>query len=193
MKTLQDIFHAHGFGKVAPWVDLANSEEWDGFGKRTDHLSDAEWLAAFLKYWNLAPISRGNSFRRPLQKLRDVLRRAAQKLAAGHAMDSGEISKLNHVLNVPVRQRLIQGQNGWRAELVPVTRDVNWTLAQIAASLTETLAGRQAERVRICANLDCRWIFHDPTKAGTKRWCNDRTCGNRARVRRARAALKRSA
>src|SRR5205807_6517104 len=122
-----------------------------GFGKRTDHLSDPEWLAAFLKYWNLAPISRGDSFRRRLQKLRDVLRRAAQKLAAGHAMDSGEISKLNHVLNVPVRQRLIQGQNGWRAELVPVKRDSNWMLAQLAASLTEMVAGPQGERVRVGA------------------------------------------
>jgi predicted RNA-binding Zn ribbon-like protein len=192
MKAPQNIFYAHGFGKVAPWVDLANSEEWDGFGKRTDHLNNPQWLVAFLKHWKLAPISFGNSARRRLQKLRNTLRRAAQKLATGHTPDAGEISKLNHTLNVPVRQRLVQRQNGWRAELVPVKRDGKWALAQIAASLTETLAGHDAKRVRICANVDCRWIFHDPTKAGTKRWCNDRTCGNRARVRRARAAQKRS-
>jgi len=190
MKAFQNIFYAHGFGKVAPWVDLANSEEWDGFGKRTEHLTDPEWLAAFLKHWKLAPLSHGKSSRLPLANLRMLLRRAAQELAAGHALDAGKIAQLNHVLNVPVRQRLVQRQNGWRAELVPVKRDGNWALAQIAASLTETLAGQDAKRVRICANVDCRWIFHDPTKAGTKRWCNDRTCGNRARVRRARAARK---
>src|SRR6266704_2259221 len=118
---------------------------------------------------------------------------AAQMLAAGRALGPGEVSKLNHALNVLVRQRLVQRQNGWRAELVPVRSDGNWALSQIAASLAETLVGQEAERVRICANADCRWIFHDPTKAGTKRWCNDRTCGNRARVRRARAAKKRNA
>jgi len=139
------------------------------------------------------PISFDSPSRRRLQDLRELLRRAAQKLAAGHSLGTGEITKLNHALNVPVRQRLVQRQNGWRAELLPIQRDGNWTLAQIAASLAETLAGQNAERVRICANADCRWIFHDPTKAGTKRWCNDRTCGNRARVRRARAAQKRSA
>ncbi|HYT19096.1 MAG TPA: CGNR zinc finger domain-containing protein [Candidatus Polarisedimenticolia bacterium] len=190
MKALRNIFYAHGFGKVAPWVDLANSEEWDGFGKRTDHLTDPEWLAAFQKHWKLAPILRGKSSRLRLQNLRELLLSAAQKLAAGHAPNAAEISKLNHALNVPVRQRLVQHQNGWRAQLVPVNRDTNWALAQIAASLTETLAGQQAKRVRICANTDCRWVFHDPTKGGTKRWCNDRTCGNRARVRRARAARK---
>jgi len=193
MKAMQNIFYAHGFGRVAPWVDLANSEECDGFGKRTDHLSDPEWLAAFLKHWKLASILRGKSSRFPLMKLRELLRRAAQKLAMGGALDAGEISKLNHALNVPVRQRLVQRQNGWRTELVPAKRDAKWALAEIASSLTETLAGQQAKRLRVCANLDCRWIFHDPTKAGTKRWCNDRTCGNRARVRRARAAQKQSA
>src|SRR5439155_1648439 len=45
MKTPQNVFYAHGFGKAAPWVDLANSDEWDGFGKRTDHLGDPEWVA----------------------------------------------------------------------------------------------------------------------------------------------------
>src|SRR5437879_5178250 len=103
MKTPQNVFYAHGFGKAAPWVDLANSEEWDGFGKRTDHLSDPEWLAAFQKHWKLAPLSDRKSSRLRLLKLRELLRRAAQKLAAGHALDAGEISKLNHALNVPVR------------------------------------------------------------------------------------------
>jgi predicted RNA-binding Zn ribbon-like protein len=193
MKAAHNIFYAHGFGKLAPWVDLANSEEWDGFGKRTDHLSDREWLTAFVKHWKLPPILHDKSFRLRLLDLRGVLRRAAQKLAAGHALDAGEISRLNHVLNVPVRQQIVQHQNGCGTELIPAKRDGNWALAEIAASLTETLAGRNAQRVRICANADCRWIFHDPTKAGTKRWCNDRTCGNRARVRRARAAQKRNA
>src|SRR5439155_1687701 len=63
MKTPQNVFYARGFGKAAPWVDLANSEEWDGFGKRTDHLSDPEWLAAFQKHWKLAPLSHGKSSR----------------------------------------------------------------------------------------------------------------------------------
>ena len=193
MKAPQNIFYAHGFGKVAPWIDLANSEEWDGFGKRTDHLGDLEWLAAFVKHWKLAPILRGKSSRLRLLNLREVLCQAAQRLAMGQALGAGEIFQLNHALNVPVRQRLVQRQNGWRTEMVPVKRDAHWALAQIAASLTETLARQQAKRVRICANADCRWIFHDPTKAGTKRWCNDGTCGNRSRVRRAREAQKRSA
>src|SRR5256885_17072547 len=144
MKTPQNVFYAHGFGKAAPWVDLANSEEWDGFGKRTDHLSDPEWLAAFQKHWKLAPLSHGKSSRLRLLKLRAVLRRAAQKLAAGHGLGAGEISKLNHVLNVPMRQRLVQRQNGWRAELVPAERGGERGQAEIGASCKQKINGRGA-------------------------------------------------
>ena len=193
MKAPHNIFHTAGFGKVAPWVDLANSEEWDGFGKRTDHFANPQWLATFLKHWNLHPLPSKDVPRRELMQLRVLLRRAAEELAAGGSLDPREIAKLNQALNVPVRQRLVQDQNGIRAETFPVRSDWAWAIARIAASLGEMLANREVGRIRICANSDCRWVFHDPTKARTKRWCNDRTCGNRARVRRARAAQKQKA
>jgi len=130
---------------------------------------------------------------RKLGQLRVLLRRAAEKLAAGGSLDPREISKVNQALKVPVRQKLVQDQNGIRAETVPVRSDWTWVIARIAASLGEMLADREVERIKVCANSDCRWVFYDPTKARTKRWCNDRTCGNRARVRRARAAQKQKA
>jgi len=113
-----------------------------------------------------------------------------KKLAAGGPLGRREISNLNQALNVPVWQKLVQNQNGFHAETVPVRSDWTWVIARIAASLGEMLANHEVERIKVCANSDCRWVFYDPTKARTKRWCSDRTCGNRARVRRARAAQK---
>src|SRR2546430_10082688 len=95
MKTPQNVFYAHGFGKAAPWVDLANSEEWDGFGKRTDHLSDPEWLAAFQKHWKLAPLSHGKSSRLRLLKLD----RKSTRLNSSHSQISYAVfclQKKNH-------------------------------------------------------------------------------------------------
>jgi len=193
MKASHNIFHAAGFGKVAPWVDLVNSEEWDGFGKRTDHFASPRWLATFLKHWNLHPLPSKDVPRRKLVQSRVLLRRAAAKLAAGGSLDPREISKVNQALKVPVRQNLVQDQNEIRAEIVPVRSDWTWVIARIAASLGEMLANQEVERIKVCANSDCRWVFYDPTKARTKRWCSDRICGNRARVRRARAAQRKKA
>jgi len=193
MSAGRDIFGETEFGKVAPWVDLVNSKEWNGFGKLTDHLANPLWLATFLKHWELYPFPSKNVPRRKLEHLRNLLRRTAEKLVAGGSLGHRELSALNHVMNVPFWQKLVQNQNGFRSETVPVRSDWTWVIARIAASFGEMLANRELERIKVCANSDCRWVFHDPTKARTKRWCNDRTCGNRARVRRARAAQKRRA
>ncbi len=139
MKSAPDIFHANGFGKVAPWVDLVNSEEWDGFGKLTDQLANPRWLATFLKHWDLYPLPSKGLPRPKLVKLRNLLRRAAEKLGVGGSLSRREISKLNQALNVPVWQKLIQNQNGFRTETVPVRSDWDWVQARIAASFGEML------------------------------------------------------
>src|SRR5229473_964851 len=102
--TRREIFEAKGFGTAAPWIDLANSEEWDGFGKRTEHLLTPLWLTAFLKHWKLHPVPSSAVPRRELTELRGLLRRVAEKLAAGHSLGSAELSKLNQALKVPASQ-----------------------------------------------------------------------------------------
>ena len=190
MKALHNAYQGTGFGKVAPWVDLVNSEEWDGFGKLTDHLANPRWVATFLKHWELHPFPRTEVPRHKLVRLRALLRSAAERLAGGGAVRQSELATLNQALKVPAWQKLVQNQNGICAETVPVRMDWTWVMARIAASFGEMLANHEMERMKLCANSDCRWVFRDPTKARTKRWCNDSTCGNRARVRRARAAQK---
>lgn len=185
-------FDAAGFGTVAPWVDLVNSEEWDGFGKLTDHLADPRWLAAFLKHWELFPFRTRSVPQSKLAQLRALLRTITEKLANGSAPSPRELSRVNQALNVPVWQKLVQNQNGFSAVAVPAKSDWAWVISRIAASFGEMLANRDVQRIKICANADCSWVFRDPTKARTKRWCNDRTCGNRARVRRARAQKQRA-
>src|SRR5258708_2152199 len=192
MSNVRDIFREAGFGKVAPWVDLVNSEEWIGFGEFTDHLANPRWLATFLKHWELYPFPSKDVPRRKLEQLRSRLRRAAEKLAVGGSIGRSQLSALNQVLNVPAWQKLVQDQNGFRAETIPVRSNWTWVHALIAASFGEMLANQEIERIKGGDNSECRWVFQDPTQARTKRWCDDRTCGDRARVRRARARKRKA-
>src|SRR5712692_10302337 len=129
MKSAPDIFHANGFGKVAPWVDLVNSEEWDGFGRLTDQLANPRWLGAFLKHWDLYPVRSKSVPRRKLARLRSRLRRAAEKAATSDALTRAATSSLKRVLNVPGCQRLVQPQAGFCTESVPVRGDWDWVQA----------------------------------------------------------------
>jgi len=186
MKQRADNYVALGFGKEYAWLDLANSLEWNGYGKLTDHLQDPSWAAHIVKHWNLASSLPRSVPLAQLIALRTLLRRMAEKLFKGDVIDERDMNALNSYLNVPVRVKLFQRQNGVHSELVPLRDGWPWILSRIAASFAEMLALNRSDRLKYCPNEGCKWIFYDRTKANTRRWCNDRTCGNRDRVRRAR-------
>ena len=54
----------------------------------------------------------------------------------------------------------------------------------------QTLAEGEASRIRICDNPDCLWVYYDRTRNRSKRYCDDRACGNLMKVRRFRASKK---
>jgi predicted RNA-binding Zn ribbon-like protein len=58
--------------------------------------------------------------------------------------------------------------------------------ARIVAEVAEMLSERADLRIKTCGGSDCDWLFIDRTKAGHRQWCDTRTCGNIARVRRFR-------
>jgi predicted RNA-binding Zn ribbon-like protein len=49
-------------------------------------------------------------------------------------------------------------------------------------SAAELLISEKLHRVKNCAG--CGWLFLDTTKAGRRRWCDMRICGNREKSRR---------
>ena len=61
-------------------------------------------------------------------------------------------------------------------------------LWRVAASAAELLVSEvDLGRVRRCGLHDtheCSWLFMDQTRAGTRRWCSMKDCGNKAKARR---------
>jgi predicted RNA-binding Zn ribbon-like protein len=63
---------------------------------------------------------------------------------------------------------------------------VDDALASLAAPIIHELASGRPARFRICANDTCRWTFFDASPTARRRWCDMRTCGNRAKATRHR-------
>jgi predicted RNA-binding Zn ribbon-like protein len=84
------------------------------------------------------------------------------------------------------RARLVlhDGTLRWAPGAVAALDDVTRELARAAASL---VGSDSLSRVRACAAEDCRWWFIDDTRNHSRRWCDMKTCGNRAKLRRYRA------
>ncbi|AGY58900.1 CGNR zinc finger domain-containing protein [Gloeobacter kilaueensis] len=172
-------------------LELLNSEEHDyrGSGLTTDRMNDRYWLPAFLKRWNLeTDPSPGEEERAGLIALRSLLRAMVMQRAADAPLSAEQVKAFNALLlPVPLRYHLGEQGGGYRLELLPVVRDWQWVLSEIALSFAEVLVDPQRfRRLKVCENHDCRWVFYDRSKGCTRRWCEDSTCGNLLKVRRFR-------
>ena len=76
---------------------------------------------------------------------------------------------------------------GWRC-----SDDLTGPLDAIVRDAVHLLAAPdESARVRSCeSDSGCGWIFLDTTKSRTRRWCDMKVCGNRAKARRHYARRK---
>jgi predicted RNA-binding Zn ribbon-like protein len=56
-------------------------------------------------------------------------------------------------------------------------------LGPITLSALTLLMEKDLSRTKRCEGHECGWLFFDTTKNKTRRWCEMRVCGNRAKVR----------
>ncbi len=184
-------FIEHGHGKYGPWFDLVNSQEWDGFGGMVEQFENPAWLRFFLRRWEFQaphwtpfPIEQWTA-------LRSALRSICRACARHGKIRPRDLRVLNRALNVSGTRQLRKSQNGF--ELKFVSAAVGWhkILEETAQSFAELLARGGADRIKICRDPECGWVFYDQTKGKTRCWCDDKVCGNRDRVRKARSKLRR--
>src|SRR5882724_3207043 len=145
-------FISHGHGKFGPWFDLVNSEEWDTFGRRTEHFHNPAWLPFFLRRWHF-PRNKAKSF--PLAKyqaLRSALRAICEAAAARQAISPAALHTLNQAMNVRGKRQLCDGQNGFAVEFVSENSDWAGILAETAHSFASLLSKSELSRIKICRN-----------------------------------------
>jgi len=80
---------------------LVNSEEYDGFGIRSDHLANAGWVKAFLKHCSLGEGFGKDVDPRDLNRVRDFLRRMAETISSGKGVPNRDLTKINRALRIP--------------------------------------------------------------------------------------------
>ena len=170
-------------------LDLINSEQWDGFGQRTDHLEEPAWIEQFVAKWNL---SSGLEMAQ-LVNLRTLLRHMLEDIAQRGKASAADMAALNAILKADtVYRELVRQNNNYQVNLVSLVSNKGSVVAEIAASFAQLLAEQNWRRVKVCHNDGCRWAFYDETRGNTRRWCSDLTCGNRDKVRRFRARHKKN-
>jgi len=180
-------------------LEFANTRFWRGSHPETETLND---ISDVLSWCERAKLIDGRSageigaweraHRTEAEHLFDRAIAARETIytllcakAAGRGVADRDVDALNQLLaGAPCRVNLIFTKDGnmWRLPSAPP--DVANLLAPVLWSVGDLLAGDRLQRVRLCANEKCRWLFLDDSKSGTRRWCSMSSCGNRAKAHR---------
>lgn len=168
---------------------LVTYEDLVVFGRRTGLLGERR--AADLL---------GEAARRPAEAagvvararaLRDAIHAVFASVATAGSPDVGAIAVLNGFLEEGMRHRRLEPDEGrcgwtWSAGEEPLAQML-WPIANDAAEL---LVEGELARVKQCGNDACAWLFVDMSRNRSRRWCDMKDCGNRAKARRHYARRK---
>jgi predicted RNA-binding Zn ribbon-like protein len=117
--------------------------------------------------------------------LRESLYRLLRDRGASRAPARADLKTLNAWVSEAAAHRRLAARGDaldwtWDARAALLRRPV-WP---IVLSAVELLTSERAPRVRECASETCGWMFLDLSPAGRRRWCDMKSCGNRAKARR---------
>jgi predicted RNA-binding Zn ribbon-like protein len=185
-----------------PALDLANtvSRRHDPV-RRKEHLQDYADLLSFAVQDKI--ISSQNAIRlreqarrnqrdahRSLRKaieLREAVFGVFTAIARGKVSSPDDIKVVGDYAIEALRHRHLVSINGktyrweWQEEAKNALDQILWPVAQAAVDL---LTASDLETLRWCEAPDCEWLFLDHSRNRSRRWCDMKSCGNRAKARR---------
>jgi predicted RNA-binding Zn ribbon-like protein len=97
------------------------------------------------------------------------------------------LREVNRALRTQYVYELVPAPDGVSLDHRHEGDPLDGALARLAEAIGRELTTTDTDRLRICADETCRWVFHDSSPAGRRKWCDMRTCGNRSKVARHRA------
>lgn len=184
------------------WLDFVNTDH-DTKAGRVDALDSFEALLAWFGAAQVLDPERVDSMqRRAAQQpagataaLHDARRvRAALRVLAERGMRDATpaLTEINRVLSRAVGARRIEPRDDGTLvrSFIPSGDAFAQLIVPIVDSAADTLVSGELARVRRCASTTCARVFFDASRNGRRRWCDMRTCGNRAKATRHRKKRK---
>jgi predicted RNA-binding Zn ribbon-like protein len=117
--------------------------------------------------------------------LREAIYRIFSAVAGKRTPEAAELDLLNGVLGEALADlQVTSTADGFAWAWHSRRQGLGHVLWPIAQSAAELLTSADLQAVRECAAPDCGWLFLDTSRNHSRRWCDMKACGNRAKARR---------
>lgn len=125
-----------------------------------------------------------------IRRTRGALRELLDATADGRQPAPDAVAELNRALGASEALELVPVDGGLALGHRHTADPIDDALARLVAPIAREVTVGRTERLRVCANDRCRWVFYDASRTGRRRWCDMATCGNRAKAARHRARTR---
>ena len=180
-------------------LDFANTVSWGGGLNSNDYISGLSDLVVWSQHAGMLTAA---DTERTLAKASElegegerVFKRSVRlkktifdiffSIAEKKAPKEDDLSTLNSFLSEAMEKlRIGRMDGGYAMEFDKNEDSFDWLLYPIIRSAGELLVSDQLGRIKKCGDSECGWLFVDVSKNKSRRWCDMKDCGNRAKANR---------
>ena len=173
----------HDYQAADPREELEDFRDLVAFAKQSEGITDSE-AAALLREAAAKPKEAGRTLALT-REYRSALYRIFSAVTSRKEPANADWQMLNKLVssiyqNVYLKKKGTNLSWEWRENRAGMDR-VLWPIVRSSAAL---LTSEKKDLVRECSAEDCTWLFLDLSKNHTRRWCEMKKCGNRAKWHR---------
>jgi predicted RNA-binding Zn ribbon-like protein len=130
--------------------------------------------------------AKANAALRKGRELRQTVFDVFRAIAAQRAPTTGDLDVLNRYWKAASIHRAVAHAGGdfRRVWVMDESDELERPLWPVVASAEELLTSGEVGLVRECGADTCSWLFLDHSRNKSRRWCDMKTCGNRAKAKR---------
>jgi predicted RNA-binding Zn ribbon-like protein len=121
-----------------------------------------------------------------IRRVRSAMRELVEATVDQRPPALDQLGEVNRALRTHYVYELVPAPDGVSLDHRHEGDAVEGALARLVESLAREVSQGHPERLRLCANDDCREVFSDTSRTGRRKWCDMSTCGNQAKVARFR-------
>ena len=197
--------HGHQVG-LQIGLDFINTYELER-GRQVDHLTDLDtsldWLREHqLLHQDAVLAARERAAEDPatgervlgrIRRVRDAMRDLVEAQADRRSPSRDHLAEVNRALRTHYVYVLVPATDGVSLDHRHEGDPIEGALGRLVESVAREVSQGHVERLRVCANDACRWVYFDTSRTGRRRWCDMATCGNRAKAARHRERRRETA
>lgn len=118
-------------------------------------------------------------------RLRETIYRLFSAGIRGQEPNKEDLNFFNENLSLSMKDsKITRTGDGYRWDKAGNKTQLDWILNPIIRSTVDLLVSDEVKKVKVCADPACGWLFIDISRNRSRRWCDMKDCGNRAKAGR---------